>query len=107
MTALDANTFRDLETRHAHLLHRSFRQRFGGLMVLGGILLYCIYSAWFFDLPKLVPKVIGSASASICANGSATTFSPSSASAPTARSPLAIHASTRWAMTQARLGSHQ
>ncbi|MDO1584152.1 phosphonate ABC transporter, permease protein PhnE [Rhizobium oryzicola] len=56
MTALDANTFRDLETRHAHLLHRSFKQRFGGLMVLGGILLYCIYSAWFFDLPKLVAE---------------------------------------------------
>lgn len=56
MTVLDASALRDLESRHAHLLHRSFRQRFGGLMMLCGILLYCLYSAWFFDLPKLVAE---------------------------------------------------
>eukprot|EP01035_Chromulina_nebulosa_P010344 gene10344-13902_t len=46
----------DIETRYPELLYRSPRQRFGGLLMVIGTLIYAIYAAWFFDLPKLVAE---------------------------------------------------
>ncbi len=56
MTVIDANRMHEIETRYPEYLHRSFRQRFGGLMLVIGALLYGIYAVWFFDLPKLIAE---------------------------------------------------
>lgn len=53
MTVIDANRMHEIETRYPEYFHRSFRQRFGGLMILMATLLYGLYAVWFFDLPKL------------------------------------------------------
>lgn len=53
MTVIDANRMHEIETRYPEYFHRSFRQRFGGLMILMATLLYGLYAAWFFDLSKL------------------------------------------------------
>lgn len=53
MTVIDANRMQEIETRYPEYFHRSFRQRFGGLMILIATLLYSLYAFWFFDLPKL------------------------------------------------------
>ena len=53
MTVIDANRMHEIETRYPEYFHRSFRQRFGGLMVVMATLLYGLYAVWFFDLPKL------------------------------------------------------
>ncbi|MBY3031884.1 phosphonate ABC transporter, permease protein PhnE [Rhizobium leguminosarum] len=53
MTVIDANRMHEIETRYPEYFHRSFRQRFGGLMILIATLLYSLYAVWFFDLPKL------------------------------------------------------
>ena len=54
MTMINTADQRDIEARFGHLLHRSIWQRFGGLMMIAATLLYCLYAAWFFDLPKLM-----------------------------------------------------
>ncbi|NLS01840.1 phosphonate ABC transporter, permease protein PhnE [Rhizobium sp. P32RR-XVIII] len=56
MTVIDANRMHEIETRYPEYLHRSFRQRFGGLMLFIGALLYSIYAVWFFDLPKMIAE---------------------------------------------------
>src|SRR5262245_9915821 len=56
MSVVDASRMQDIESRYPEILHRSFRQRFGGLMIAIGIILYGIYAVWFFDLPKLVAE---------------------------------------------------
>lgn len=53
MTVIDANRMHEIETRYPEYFHQSFRQRFGGLMILIATLLYSLYAVWFFDLPKL------------------------------------------------------
>jgi phosphonate transport system permease protein len=56
MATLDAIRMQDIETRYPELLRRSAAQRFGGLLMVIGTLLYVIYASWFFDLPKLVAE---------------------------------------------------
>jgi phosphonate transport system permease protein len=56
MTVIDANRMHEIEARYPEYFHRSFRQRFGGLMMLIGVLLYSVYAVWFFDLPKLIAE---------------------------------------------------
>jgi phosphonate transport system permease protein len=56
MATIDAIRMREIETRYPELLHRSLRQRFGGLLIAIGVLLYALYAVWFFDLPKLVAE---------------------------------------------------
>jgi phosphonate transport system permease protein len=56
MATLDAIRMQDIETRYPELLRRSPRQRFGGLLMVIGTLVYVIYASWFFDLPKLVAE---------------------------------------------------
>ncbi|OWV69294.1 phosphonate ABC transporter permease [Rhizobium sp. R339] len=53
MTVIDANRMNEIEARYPEYFHRSFRQRFGGLMIAIATLLYGLYAVWFFDLPKL------------------------------------------------------
>ncbi|MDE1993419.1 MAG: phosphonate ABC transporter, permease protein PhnE [Rhizobiaceae bacterium] len=56
MSVIDASRMHEIEARYPDILHRSFRQRFGGLMIAIGIILYGFYAVWFFDLPKLVAE---------------------------------------------------
>ncbi|MDO3435942.1 phosphonate ABC transporter, permease protein PhnE [Rhizobium sp. CBN3] len=56
MTVIDANRMHEIEARYPDCFHRSFRQRFGGLMILIATLLYGLYAVWFFDLPKLLAE---------------------------------------------------
>ncbi|ARO22020.1 phosphonate ABC transporter, permease protein PhnE [Rhizobium sp. S9] len=56
MTVIDANRMHEIEARYPEYFHRSFRQRFGGLMILIATLLYGLYAVWFFDLPKLLAE---------------------------------------------------
>ncbi len=56
MTVLSATRLQEIEDRYPELFRRSFKQRFGGLMIVIGVLLYCIYATWFFNLPKLVAE---------------------------------------------------
>ncbi|MDK4731883.1 phosphonate ABC transporter, permease protein PhnE [Rhizobium sp. CNPSo 3490] len=56
MTVIDANRMHEIEARYPDYFHRSFRQRFGGLMILIATLLYGLYAVWFFDLPKLLAE---------------------------------------------------
>lgn len=56
MTVIDANRMHEIEARYPEYFHRSFRQRFGGLMILVATLLYGLYAIWFFDLPKLLAE---------------------------------------------------
>lgn len=56
MAMLDAIRMQDIEARYPALLHRSPRQRFGGLLMVIGTLLYALYASWFFDLPRLVSE---------------------------------------------------
>ncbi|OWV81257.1 phosphonate ABC transporter permease [Rhizobium sp. R634] len=53
MTVIDANRMNEIKARYPEYFHRSFRQRFGGLMIAIATLLYGLYAVWFFDLPKL------------------------------------------------------
>ncbi|WP_337270608.1 phosphonate ABC transporter, permease protein PhnE [Oryzifoliimicrobium ureilyticus] len=54
MTVLDASRMHEIETRYPEYFHRSFRQRFGGLVIAIATLCYAIYAVWFFDLPKIL-----------------------------------------------------
>jgi phosphonate transport system permease protein len=56
MTVIDANRMHEIETRYPEYFHRSYRQRFGGLMLVIATLLYGLYAVWFFDLPKLLAE---------------------------------------------------
>ncbi|MFC5760151.1 phosphonate ABC transporter, permease protein PhnE [Rhizobium sp. GCM10022189] len=56
MTVIDAHRMHEIETRYPEYFHRSFRQRFGGLLIVLATILYGIYAVWFFDLPKLVAE---------------------------------------------------
>lgn len=56
MATLDAIRMQEIEQRYPELLYRSPRQRFGGLLIVIGTLIYAIYAVWFFDLPKLVSE---------------------------------------------------
>lgn len=56
MTVIDANRMHEIETRYPEYFHRSFRQRFGGLLIVLATILYGIYAVWFFDLPKLISE---------------------------------------------------
>ncbi|OWO97117.1 phosphonate ABC transporter, permease protein PhnE [Rhizobium esperanzae] len=56
MTVIDANRMNEIEARYPEYFHRSFRQRFGGLMIFIATLLYGLYAVWFFDLPKLLAE---------------------------------------------------
>lgn len=56
MATIDAIRMQEIETRYPELLHRNFKQRYGGLLILIGTLVYAIYAVWFFDLPKLVAE---------------------------------------------------
>ncbi|MBB3655778.1 phosphonate transport system permease protein [Rhizobium sp. BK650] len=56
MTVIDANRMHEIETRYPEYFHRTFRQRFGGLLIVLATILYGIYAVWFFDLPKLVAE---------------------------------------------------
>jgi phosphonate transport system permease protein len=56
MATLSAIRKREIEARYPELLYRSPSQRFGGLLILIGTLIYAIYAVWFFDLPKLVSE---------------------------------------------------
>ena len=46
----------EIETRYPEYFHRSFRQRFGGLLIVLATILYGFYAVWFFDLPKLIAE---------------------------------------------------
>ncbi len=56
MSIIDASRMQEIEARYPEVLHRSFRQRFGALMMFIGIVLYGIYAVWFFDLPKVISE---------------------------------------------------
>jgi len=56
MTVIDANRMHEIETRYPEYFHKSFRQRFGGLLIVLATILYGIYAIWFFDLPKLIAE---------------------------------------------------
>lgn len=56
MMTINASRREEIEARYPEYFHRSFRQRFGGLMILIGTLLYGLYAVWFFDLPKLLAE---------------------------------------------------
>ena len=56
MAAINAIRMQEIEARYPEFLHRTFRQRFGGLLIIIGILLYALYATWFFALPKLVTE---------------------------------------------------
>ena len=56
MSIIDAGRMQEIEARYPEILHRSFRQRFGALMMFIGVILYGIYAVWFFDLPKVVSE---------------------------------------------------
>ncbi len=56
MTVIDANRMHEIETRYPEYFHKSFRQRFGGLLIVLATILYGIYAVWFFDLPKLIAE---------------------------------------------------
>ncbi|MDB5525485.1 MAG: phosphonate transporter, inner rane subunit [Rhizobium sp.] len=56
MATIHAIQMQEIEARYPQLLYRSPRQRFGGLLMVIGTLLYAIYASWFFDLPKLVAE---------------------------------------------------
>ena len=56
MSVIDAGRMQEIEARYPEILHRSFRQRFGALMMFIGVILYGIYAVWFFDLPKVVSE---------------------------------------------------
>jgi phosphonate transport system permease protein len=56
MTMIHESRRHEIEERYPEYFKRSFRQRFGFPMVLGGLLLYVLYAVWFFDLPRLVAE---------------------------------------------------
>jgi phosphonate transport system permease protein len=56
MATIDAIRIQEIETRYPEFLHRNFKQRYGGLLIVIATLLYAIYAVWFFDLPKLVAE---------------------------------------------------
>jgi phosphonate transport system permease protein len=56
MTVIDANRMHEIETRYPEYFHRSFRQRFGGLLIVLVTILYGSYAVWFFDLPKVIAE---------------------------------------------------
>ena len=56
MTVIDANRMHEIETRYPEYFHRSFRQRFGGLLIVLATILYGSYAVWFFDLPKVIAE---------------------------------------------------
>lgn len=56
MTVIDANRMHEIETRYPEYFHRSFRQRFGGPLIVLATILYGSYAVWFFDLPKVIAE---------------------------------------------------
>ncbi|MFT4181130.1 MAG: phosphonate ABC transporter, permease protein PhnE [Rhizobium sp.] len=56
MSVIDAGRMQEIEARYPEILHRSFHQRFGALMIFIGLILYGIYAVWFFDLPKVIAE---------------------------------------------------
>ncbi|MEK1874251.1 MAG: phosphonate ABC transporter, permease protein PhnE, partial [Rhizobium altiplani] len=56
MTVIDANRMHEIEQRYPEYFKRSFKQRFGGLMIVIATLVYALYATWFFDLPKLLAE---------------------------------------------------
>jgi phosphonate transport system permease protein len=56
MTMIHESRRHEIEERYPEYFKRSFRQRFGFLMISIGTLLYMLYAVWFFDLPKLVAE---------------------------------------------------
>jgi phosphonate transport system permease protein len=56
MATIDAIRMQEIESRYPEFLHRNFKQRYGGLLIIIATLLYAIYAVWFFDLPKLVAE---------------------------------------------------
>ncbi|AYG64772.1 MULTISPECIES: phosphonate ABC transporter, permease protein PhnE [unclassified Rhizobium] len=56
MSVIDASRMQEIEARYPEMLHRSFRQRFGALMILIGVILYGFYAVWFFNLPKVIAE---------------------------------------------------
>ncbi len=56
MTMIHASRAQEIEERYPEYFKRSFKQRFGALMIGCGTFLYMLYAVWFFDLPKLVSE---------------------------------------------------
>ncbi|MFS8115607.1 phosphonate ABC transporter, permease protein PhnE, partial [Rhizobium jaguaris] len=56
MSVVDVSRMQEIEARYPEILHRSFRQRFGALMIFMGVILYGVYAVWFFDLPKVIAE---------------------------------------------------
>ena len=54
MTLTDASHAASIEERFPQAFNPPFRKRFGGLLVVIGLLLYALYSIWFFQLPKIL-----------------------------------------------------
>ena len=43
-----------LRTRYPELFQKSLAKRFAPLLVLAGVLLYCLYAVWFFNIPTVI-----------------------------------------------------
>lgn len=56
MTMIHESRRHEIEERYPHYFHRSFKQRFGALMIACGTVLYMAYAVWFFNIPKLVSE---------------------------------------------------
>lgn len=54
MTLTDAQNVASIEERFPQVFNRPFHKRFGGLLTVIALLLYAIYSVWFFQLPKIL-----------------------------------------------------
>jgi phosphonate transport system permease protein len=53
MTLTYASPAASIEERFPEAFNPPFRKRFGALLTLIALILYAIYSVWFFDLPKI------------------------------------------------------
>ncbi len=56
MSVIDAGRMQEIEARYPEVFHRSFRQRYGALMIFIGVILYGFYAVWFFNLPKVISE---------------------------------------------------
>ena len=56
MTLVDASRAQSIEERFPEVFHQPFLKRFGPLLMLIGVILYGVYTVWFFDVPKLVAE---------------------------------------------------
>ena len=54
MTLTDTSHAASIEERFPQAFNPPFHKRFGGLLALIALLLYAIYSVWFFQLPKIL-----------------------------------------------------